>query len=154
MKSKTLIAGYSLLLVMLLGIAVLIIQTQPTIVATLKINPSFVSLEELPEDEFGVIIELPKPYKTSDINASTVYVEGVLQNCNPDMPRVTPKNFKIKVDGPSFVYLLAVKIGHMGPGIKVPVTVTVTGELNDGTPFQGTDEITVMTAHIDPHPNP
>lgn len=155
MKTKTLIAGYSLLLVTLLGIAILIVQAPPSINATVKINPSMVSLEEMPEAYFNVFIGLPKPNKPTDIDPTTVYVEGVLQHGYPtEPPKVSNKWFKIKLDGPSFVNLLAAKIGHMGPGIKVTVPVTVTGELNDGTPFQGTYEMTVMTAHIDPHPNP
>lgn len=158
MRTRTLIVGYVLVLLVLFGVGFLTIQPATAIEATVNCTPPFLSLEDPPPAEFRVTIKLPTPHKAEDIDPDSIWVEGIIQMKDvPDWPKVTKKFFAFKVDGPSLInWVILSKVGHMAPppGTKVDVPVTVTGQLYDETPFQGTFEIAVMTEHASPPPPP
>jgi len=156
--------AYKILLVsmvvfgLLLG-GVFTLQTQAqAIEATARCTPFFISLEDPPAEEFRITLTLPKPYKHEDIDPSTILVGGVVQMKDvPDWPKIKKKFFAFKVDGSSLMYYVVLpEIWHMTPppGAKVDIDVTVTGQLYDETPFEGTFTLTVMTEHASPPPPP
>ncbi len=75
------------------------------------------------------IIELPEGYDYMDIDPSTVYLEGDIP---AEKPVFTGHSLNVKFNR-------AELIEKLNPGEE---TLTVTGELTDGTLFSGTDTIT------------
>ena len=155
---------YKVLLVSMVIFALLIggvftLQTQAqTIEATARCTPFFISLEDPPAEEFRITLTLPKPYKHEDIDPSTILVGGVVTMKDvPDWPKIKKNFFAFKIDGSSLMYYIVLpEIWHMAPppGAKVDIDVTVTGQLYDATPFEGTFTLTVMTEHASPPPPP
>ncbi len=102
-------------------------------------------------------IELPPEYDPKDINASTILLMDALSpELNPKYGFVrSEESYIVDHDG-NGIYERMVKfdrqkvIALLDPGDAV--TLTVTGQLNDGTGFQGSDTIRVVhgpTAHVD-----
>jgi len=158
MKTRTIAIGCSLVLLTLLGVAILIVQTLPSVDATVRVLPFMISEEDPAPDLFRVTVSLPKSsgYTPADIDPATVRVEGIPMTTIPDWPKVTKNFFAFKVDGPSLCNVVWIKVWHMTPlpGEKVDVTITVTGQFYDETAFQGTCQMTFMTLHASPPPPP
>jgi len=160
MKTRTLTIGCLLVLLTLLGVGIVVIQTQTTepIGVTVRLTPFMISEEDPPPEDFRVTISnLPAPYKPEDIVAETVKVEGIISiKPVPDWPKVQKSFFAFKVDGTELVNSIWPKIWHMAPepGTKVDVTITVTGQFYDETAFEGTCDMTFMTLHPQGNPIP
>jgi hypothetical protein len=157
MKTKTIMIGSLLLLITLFAASILVIQTTATVEATVRITPLMLSEEDGAPSEFRVNVKLPASsgYTPADIDPEKVAVEGIPMKTVEDWPKVTRNFFAFKVDGPSLYNLIWNKVGHVTPGIKVNVDVTVTGSFKDSTDdFAGTCTITFMTMHLDPPPPP
>lgn len=102
-------------------------------------------------------IELPPEYDPKDINASTILLMDTLSpELNPKYGFVKSEESYIVDHDRNGIYERMVKfdrqkvIALLDPGDAV--TLTVTGQLNDGTGFQGSDTIRVVhgpTAHVD-----
>ena len=132
------------------GIALLITEPHQTEV-TIRFTPDMVSLEAVPQEFRVTISNVPDPYKPEDINSTTVTVEGIVfMKQMPNWPKITKNFFAFKVDGSELLnFVILQKIGHMAPqpGTKVNVPITVTGQYTDGTDFQGTFDLVVLTEH-------
>lgn len=86
-------------------------------------------------------IEVPDGYDVADINVGTVTLEGTIPaEAHPtevgdyDDDGIT--DLMVKFDRSALIEYLDATTGE--------VTLTVSGELNDGTPFEGSDTITVI----------
>jgi hypothetical protein len=155
MKTKTIMIGSLLLLMTLFAASLLVVQTTATVIVEAKITPLMLSEEDGAPSEFRVTVKLPKSsdYTPADIKPESVAVEGIPMKTVEDWPKVTKNFFAFKVDGPSLYNVIWNKVGHVTPGAKTDVEVTVTGELTD-TDFTGTCTITFMTLHPNPPPPP
>jgi len=156
MRTRTLIVGYVLVLLVLFGVGFLSIQPATAIEATVGITPPFVSIGDLPDTEFRVTIKLPTPHKPEDIDPDSIWVEGVIQMMDvPDWPKVTKKFFAFKVDGFSLYSHITSSLGHITPGTKTDIDITVTGEFYTGTEdFTGTCTMTLMLNPPEEQPPP
>jgi len=164
MKTRTTAIGIGslLMLLTLLGVAILIVQTLPSVEVNVRITPFMLSEEDPPPDSFRVTLSLPKSsdYKPADIDPDTVKVEGLQMLPKPedwdDDYKLTNNFFAFKIDGTLLYNIVLARIWHMAPppGAKADVTITVTGQFYDTTAFQGTWDITFMTLHASPPPPP
>jgi len=138
---------------LLLG-GILILQTEATAIsADVRCTPFFISLEDMGPEEFRITITLPKGYKHEDIDPESILVGGsdVMKDV-PDWPKVKRNFFAFKADGSKvMMWIVNPAIWHMapGPGERVDIDVTVTGQLNGGPSFEGTFTFRVMTEHND-----
>jgi len=98
-----------------------------------------------------VYIGPPDEYGIGDIDVSTVKLEGVL---SPELWDLQDDKLIMKFNADDVIGRIWLKISHMGvpmqimPEDSVPVELTVTGELNDGTSFVGSDEIQVIAPSL------
>jgi len=123
-----------------------VLLNPPRIIASVKISPNVLNLRSRGR-WITTHIELPEGYNVQDINVSTI----LLNNTIPAMLRpTTVRNYDndgvadlmVKFDRHAVINLILQSchfIGRFGN-----VTFTVTGYLNDGTPFQGYVTIRVM----------
>jgi len=155
---------YKVLLISILAFALLTgglvtLQTQAlTIEATAKCTPPRVSLEDPAPGEFKITLTLTNPYKHEDIDPSTLLVgEVVPMKEVEDWPKIKKRYFAFKVDGALMMYWVVMpRIWHMAPppATWVDIDITVTGQLYDGTPFEGTFTLKVRTESNNPYPPP
>jgi len=146
---------YKVLLVSMVVFGLLIggvftLQTRATTVeATAKCTPPRVSLEDPAPQDFKITLTLPKGYKHEDIDPSTLLVGEVVPMMEEEgWPKIKKKYFKFKVDGEYLMsWVVLPRIWHMAPppATWVDVDITVTGELYDGTPFEGSFTLMVRT---------
>jgi len=129
----------------------------PSIVsATVDIDPDTLNLKS--NGEFvTVYIELPNGYNVADIDLTTVQLEGISAITDPQYGFVTdPAAYLVDHDGDGIMermvkfdratvqtYLTNEPDYESAPKFY-DLRLTVTGELLDGTPFEGTDTITVI----------
>jgi len=130
------------------GVLTLQIRAQ-TIAADVGCTPKFISLEDPIPQEFRITIKLPKPYNHEDIDPDSIWVGGLVQMKDvPDWPKIKKSFFAFKVDGWDLMYAIVLpQIWHMAypPLTRVPIDITVTGQLYSGETFQGTFTLTVFT---------
>lgn len=139
------ILAWGLITVLLLGT-----ESNP-IQVTVKITPTMVSLQEPAPEEFRITIsDVPGAHTPENINSSTIQIETISMKQIPDWPKTTRKFFAFKVDGSDLLnQVILPKISHMTPepGTKVHISITVSGQFNDRTAFQGTFTMTILTEH-------
>ena len=95
-----------------------------------------------------VLIRLPEDYEVSDINVTTVQLEAVPAAWG----NVEGNKLMVKFDRQTVIdYIWAFKLYHMGiewpsplPKEGVEVELLITGELVDGTPFDGSGTVRVI----------
>jgi hypothetical protein len=85
-------------------------------------------------------IELPEDYNAADIDTSTILLEGLFK---PERSSVGGKMLMVKFDAPGITDYLWGKLYHMGLE-RTSIELKVTGQLKDGTYFEGSDTITIM----------
>ena len=133
-----------------------------TIEAIVKYEPKFLDLAEpYPTRTFEALIkfEAPDELYATNIDPATVLLEGVLPPIRTGVDEHPPQ-FEAVFDGYSVVnFVIWPKLIHMGimPDPKKPtwVYLTITGQLYDETPWQGTDKVAVrVTANPLPPPPP
>ncbi len=143
---------------LLLG-GLLVLQTRAnTLQAEASCSPPRYALEDPAPEMFAITLKLPKSYNHEDIDPSTLLVGGVVpMEAEEGWPKIKKNYFKFKVDGQQLVYwVILPQIWHMAPAPAtwVDIDLTVTGELYDGTPFQGTFTLPIRTEDTDPPPPP
>lgn len=92
-----------------------------------------------------VYIELPEGYQVSDINMSTVKLNGLL---SPERWDLKDDKLMMKFNADDvIVQIIWPQISHMGmpmPQDNISAEFRVTGKLYDGTIFEGSGEIRVI----------
>jgi hypothetical protein len=122
----------------------------PSLNATFKINPKALNLRSRGR-WITAYIELPEGYNVSDINVSTVLLNGTVQaesrpigigdEDGDGIPDLMVKFSRAEV----ISYILAnVDVAELFERRFMTITLTTTGCLNDGTPFQGSCNIKII----------
>jgi len=119
--------------------------------AAIDINPDTINLKSKGKWNTA-FIELPEGYNTSDIDVSTILLNGTIP-VDPDAPTVIGDydedgipDLMVKFDRAEVTsYILAnVNMTKLYEERFMTITLTITGKLNDGTVFQGSDTIRIM----------
>jgi len=152
MRKHTVLTVFVLAFSLIIGIQVVTTQVMAnSIVAGVDIDPDTLNLKS--NGIFvTVYIELPEGYSAEDIDLETVYLEGIPAMTDSTYGFVKDPDLMdhdgdgilermVKFDRATVINLL---IQHMSPQVKQKVSLTVTGNLNDGTPFRGSDTINVL----------
>lgn len=154
---KLTIIFLALLALALGGVLVLSFGSTPLIAEQVKFEPKPFDLGNPDGVTAHVKLSVDDVPIVDQINASTVRLEGIV----PFATWVTtspPIEFIAQFDGETVAQHVMTKIGHMGlpPQQWVPIKVdlTITGKLDDGTPWEGTGEIKVYVPDDPPPPPP
>jgi len=121
-----------------------------TIGANVDIDPDTLNLKSKGE-LISAYIELPEGYNVADINVSTVTLnDTVSAELKPtdigDYDNDTVPDLMVKFDRAKVIRYILNSVDIEERFMKV--TLTITGKLNDGTPFKGSDTIKIiMPAH-------
>jgi len=140
--------GYLIFLLIIIGGTAFLPTAAGTIQATVVLDPEKINLSNpvgWSSPYMVATISLPKPYKNQEqnINASTVLLDGVIPLSRYDS---SPGKFKAFFERQAVIDYLWFKTYHLGlipPFKNQPVTLTVTGNLYDGTAFAGSDTVYV-----------
>jgi len=137
-KLATVILGSSVLALIVLQI------TSPlgkgfVINATVDIKPDTLNLN-MRGKWITVYIGLPEDYNLTDIDKSTILLEGLFK---AEWSRIEDGTLMVKFDASSVIDYLWDQLYHMG-GKRGPIELRVAGQLVDGTEFSGSDTITIM----------
>ena len=112
------------------AVQLLVTFSQAAITAEVDLNPNTLNLKSQGR-WITCRIALPDGYDVADIDPATVYLEGTVP---ADRTAVEDDKLMVKFDRSAVQALVA-------PG---NVELTVTGELTDGTAFEGSDTIRVI----------
>ncbi len=110
-----------------------------TLEATVKVAPQTINLDRQGK-WISVFITLPSGYNVSDIVTSTILLEGQF---SPVWSNVENNTLMVKFDSALVTSSLWMDLYHMGVS-KTSVELKVTGQLNDGTGFSGSDTVIIM----------
>ena len=90
-------------------------------------------------------IELPEGYDVSDIDASTIMLDEMV-SAESEPATVTPRFMRVRFSRAEVTsYIFAnVDMTELSEERFMTVTLTVTGYLNDGTPFRGDDAVRIL----------
>ena len=122
-----------------------------TINATIYIVPNTLNLRAKPA-YVSAFIELPEGYNVSDIDVSSILLNNTIA-VDPDAPTAIGDydddgipDLMVKFDRAEVAsYILAnVNMTKLHEERFMTMTLTITGKLNDGTVFQGSDTIRIM----------
>ena len=155
MREYSVLMTLGLLSMLLIGLQLSASPTMSIEAEQVKFEPKLFNLTD-PEPVIAHI-KFPEPHErnTTDIDPSTVLLEGSLQPMSNWTTRAPPE-FVAEFDGTGVVNILWGKITHMGalaPPYKI--WITVTGYLKDtegGTPFSCTGYIKIIVHHSPPPP--
>jgi hypothetical protein len=102
-------------------------------------------------------IELPEGYNVADINRTTILLNGTIpvdpfwiskpiKSVIGDYDNDSIPDLMVKFDGQQVInYVMAnVDLSRLYEERFMTITLTVTGKLNDGTPFQGSDTVKII----------
>ena len=138
MKSKSLLIALALSAIILFGFQALSPSIAFTLSATVDIEPDTINLN-MHGRWITAYISLPEGYNVSDINRSSILLEGQF---SPDWSNIELDRLMAKFDTALVIPYLWDRLTHMGS--KASIELTVTGELTNGTPFTGSDTVTIM----------
>jgi len=156
-------SGYLVLLLILVAGFIFLPATGQTMSVGVDYDPPRIDLAVPDPGYINATISFPRGYNASDVNATTILMEGTL-------PSITAYNYVITkfndyyavFDGSSVLNIIWLKLYHMGvvdTSVHKPfkVYLTITGNLKDsagGTPFSGTGYIAVKVYGSSPPPPP
>ena len=144
-RSYSVLMAFTPAFVVLLGLQFLPLQTaEADISVSVDVDPDTLNLE-VHGEWITVYIEPPDGYKVSDIDISTVKLNGLLR---PEHWEVQDGKLMMKFNADDVIsQIIWPQISHMGipmPQDNVPAELIVTGELSGGVSFDGSDIIRVM----------
>jgi len=135
--------AYVLCLSLVVGVLVSTAPSAAITVEEVEIHPETLNLESNGR-WITVFTSLPEEYEVSDINVTTVQL-GIIPAA---WGKVGGNKLMVKFDRQMLIdYIWAYKLYHMQipiPQEGVEVDLTVSGELYDGTPFEGSGTIRVI----------
>lgn len=151
MRKQVFMAAIALMFSSIIWIQLIATQVMAnTVTAEIDIDPDTLNLKS--NGKFiTVFIVLPEGYNITDIDLETIRLEGV--------PAITDTTYGfvkdpdlIDHDGDGISELMVkfdrsqviLMIEHMSPLVKQELTLEVRGNLDDGTPFRGSDTIKVL----------
>jgi len=157
-------SSYLVLLLILVAGLIFLPATGQVISVKVTYDPPRMDLAVPDPAYINATIDFPRSYNASDVNASTILMEGTLPSLtayNYVIP-TNPNGYYAVFDGPSVINLIWLKLYHMGvvdPTVHKPfkVYLTITGNLKDsagGTSFSGTGYIAVKIYGSTPPPPP
>ena len=170
MKSQklTLISGV-LLTLLVIGTGVLLSSSgqEPLIAEHVKLIPKHIDMRNTPD----LIVELKLFIETEgenvsvieEIDPSTILLEGMIAPIDTwieYLPNGKPKNFYAEFKGCQVKGMIWYIITHMGlskpnPSSALPIRLTITGQLYDDTPWEGSvTAVVVNLAGGTPPPPP
>ena len=150
MRKYSVLMMLGLLSMLLIGLQ---LSASPTTASAIeagqvKFEPKLFHLDN-PEPVI-VHIKFPKPHErnTTDIDPSTVRLEGSIQPLNTWTTRAPPE-FIAEFNGGAVASIIWAKIYHMGittpkPWVPTKVELEISGELFDGTEWHGIGEIKIL----------
>jgi len=110
-----------------------------TLEVTVDITPSTLNVN-MEGKWITARLGLPKDYNVRDIDTSTILLEGLFR---AEWSNVEGKALMVKFDAHAITDYLWGKLYHMGLE-RTSIELKVTGQLKDGTYFEGSDTITIM----------
>jgi len=110
-----------------------------TVTATVDIKPDTLNLN-MHGKWITAYIWLPEGFNVSDIDAATVLLQNMFE---PKWSNIEGNSLMIKFDASTVINYLWDRLNHMGLG-RAYIELTITGQLMDGTDFEGTDTIIIM----------
>jgi len=160
MRSYSGVAVLSILLILVLGLLLLALPTTAeTILTTVRYDPFRIDLSEpIPLYVNATISSRDSLWNASEVDPTSILMEGTLLQLLGNI-NVKFNDYIAVFDGHSVVNIIWQKLYHMGvvdPTVHRPfkVDLTITGKLNNGTPFQGTGTIMVKMFSSTPPPPP
>ena len=155
-RTKTLFS-LTLLTLLVVGTVVLLSSTgqEPIIAEQTKFTPKHIDMQNTGILDVGVKLTVGEEPDTvsvvEEVDPSTVLLEGAVAPINTwiEYDKVgKPKRFHAEFDGNAVKGLIWHLIGHMGltmpkPWNPIPIQLTVTGQLYDGTPWEGTGTVLI-----------
>jgi hypothetical protein len=110
-----------------------------TLTATVDIKPETLNVN-MNGRWITAFIELPEDFNVSNIEPSTILLENMFK---AEWTNIECGVLMVKFDASSLTDYLWIRLYHMGAN-RTQIALLITGELKDGTPFVGSDVITVM----------
>jgi len=139
-RAKTLSMVLGLSIFLLVGIQVLSPPSAAfAIAATVDIKPDTLNLNRHGR-WITAFVCLPEGYNVSDIDVSTILLQNMFE---PEWGSIEGDSLMIKFDASMVTTYLWDRLNHMGLG-RAHIELTITGQLMDGTDFEGTDTIVIM----------
>jgi len=133
-----------------IAIDAITIETPPVITVTIDIDSDTLNLKSRGK-WITSYIELPEGYNVADINVSTLMLnETISAELRPiairDYDNDAIPDLMVKFDRAKVIsYILAnVNMTELIEKRSITVTLTITGKLYNGTPFQGSDTIRII----------
>jgi hypothetical protein len=146
-KKPTLIISI-VIIGLMLGGALALQSRADTLAVDVFITPWVVSLEDMGPEQFQVRISLPNGYNHGDIDPDSIRIDGRdVTKDDPDYPKIKKNYFKYLADGSKVMsWIILPRVWHMSPGPSehIWLTLMLTGELYDDTPFEGPFDIRVI----------
>ena len=140
MRARSLLMAAFLSVLVLLGFQLLSQSSKAiTLAATIDIKPDTLNLN-MKGKWITVYIGLPEGYDLTDIDESTIMLEGLFV---PEWSDIENGMLMVKFDASSVIDYLWDQLYHMG-GRRGFIELTVAGQLIDGTQFSGSDKTTIM----------
>lgn len=115
-----------------------------TLTATIDIKPETLNVN-MKGRWITAHIKLPEDYNISDIDMSTILLEGLF---GAEWSNIEGEKLMVKFDASSIIDYLWGKLYHMGLN-RAEITLTVEGQLKSGIPFTGSDTITAINPKIE-----
>lgn len=139
MRLKLLLITLGLVTITIFGLQALSPVTKANVIeAIVDISPDTLNLN-MQGHWITVHIELPEGYSVSDIDTSSILLQGLL---SPDWINIEGDLLMAKFDASSVIDYLWNILYHMGN--RTHVELTVKGKLMNGLDFAGSDTITIM----------
>ena len=140
MQAKSLLTLLSLAVVIIFGFQLLTPPSRAlSVTATVDIKPETLNVN-MNGKWITAFIALPEGYNASDIDTSTILLEGLF---GAKLSNIEGKRLMVKFDASSVTDYLWGKLYHMGID-RASIDLLITGKLKDGTQFAGSDTITII----------
>ena len=145
MKAKSLLVVLCISALMLFGFQALGPSRAFSLDAMVKIQPETVSLGR-EGTWITVYISLPGGYNVGDIDRTEIFLKDPLVpewTVSQSWSNIAGDRLMVKFDSKVVIDHLWNRLCHMGLN-RAQITLTVEGQLNDGTSFAGSDTLTAM----------
>ncbi len=139
MKSKSLLIALAFSAIILFGFQALSPSKALTLVATVEIAPETINLDTLQMRPWITAYISIEGYSASDINMTTILLAGQF---SPAWGSVEGNTLMVKFGASLVASYLWGRLNHMGNGATIELKIT--GNLLNGTPFEGTATVRIM----------